>query len=42
LVGINFTTQVVKEVPALPHDMPVDYVIHEQGVIRPRKETQRV
>jgi 5-formyltetrahydrofolate cyclo-ligase len=41
LAGINFTTQVVKEIPTQPHDMPVDYVIHEQGILQLQKETQR-
>jgi 5-formyltetrahydrofolate cyclo-ligase len=38
LIGINFSAQVVDELPARPHDMPVDIVIHENGIIHIPKQ----
>lgn len=33
LLGINFSVQVLDELPAYPHDMPVDIIVHEKGMI---------
>lgn len=33
LIGINYSLLVVDDLPVYPHDMPVDIVVHEKGVI---------
>lgn len=33
-VGICWQLQVVDSIPSAPHDVPVDYICHEEGVIR--------
>ncbi|HWR56911.1 MAG: 5-formyltetrahydrofolate cyclo-ligase [Bacillota bacterium] len=37
LIGVNYATQIVDKLPAYPHDMPVDLIVHEQGVIKTEK-----
>lgn len=36
-IGVAFTTQVVAELPAASHDVPVSVVVTEAGVHRPRR-----
>jgi 5-formyltetrahydrofolate cyclo-ligase len=38
LIGITYSVLVVEELPAYPHDMPVDIVLHEQGIIHTTKK----
>jgi 5-formyltetrahydrofolate cyclo-ligase len=36
-VGVAFSAQVVEELPTGPHDVPVDVLVTEEGVRRPRR-----
>ena len=41
IVGVAFSAQVVGAVPVEPHDVPVDVLVTEQGVTRPRAHPAR-
>lgn len=42
LIGVNYVMQVVDTLPAYPHDMPVDIIVHEQGLIKTEKGKGRL
>lgn len=35
-IGICYSTQLVSDIPQESHDMKVDYILHEQGIIQTR------
>jgi 5-formyltetrahydrofolate cyclo-ligase len=37
-VGVAFATQIVERIPVLPHDIPVDVLVTEDGVHRPASD----
>lgn len=39
-IGINFSCQVVDELPVYQYDMPVDIVLHEKGIIHTTKKVR--